>query len=53
MITFSSSTFSGSESSGVIPATVIILGGIISTRDITVPITFTEITATGVKFNDA
>ena len=47
MITFSSSTFNGTESSGVITATVIISGGIISSRDITVPITFTEGSATG------
>ena len=47
MITFSSSTFNGSESSGVISATVIISGGIVNSRDITVPITFTEGSATG------
>ena len=47
MITFSSSTFSGSESSGVISATVIISGGVVSISDIAVPITFTEGTATG------
>ena len=48
MITFSSSTFSGSESSGVISATVIISGGVVSSSDITVPITFTEGTATSI-----
>ena len=47
MIAFGSSTFSGSESSGVISATVIISGGIISSRDISVPVTFTPGTATG------
>ena len=47
MITFGSSTINGSESSGVIMATVIILGGIVSSRDISVPITFTAGTATG------
>ena len=47
MIAFESSTFSGSESSGVISATVIISGGIISSRDISVPVTFTPGTATG------
>ena len=47
MITFGSLTFNGSESSGVILATVIILGGIVSSRDISVPITFTAGTATG------
>ena len=51
MITFSSSTFSGTESSGVISATVIISGGIVSSRDITVPITFTEGTATGIYYS--
>ena len=47
MITFGSSTFNGLESSGVIMATVIISGGIVSSRDISVPITFTAGTATG------
>ena len=47
MITFGSSTFNGSESSEVIMATVIISGGIVSSRDISVPITFTAVTATG------
>ena len=47
MITFGSSTFNGSESSGVIMTTVIISGGIVSSRDISVPITFTESNATG------
>ena len=46
-ISFQSSTFNGTESSGVISATVVISGGIISSRDISVPITFTAGTATG------
>ena len=46
-IAFPSSIISGSESSGVIMATVIISGGIVSSRDISVPITFTTGTATG------
>ena len=48
MITFSSSTFSGTESSGVISATVIISGGIVSSRNINVPIRFSAGTATGI-----
>ena len=47
MITFSSSTFSGTESSEVISATVVIAGGIVSSSDISVPIMFTQGTATG------
>ena len=47
MIIFSSSIFSGSESSGIISATVIISRGIVSSRDINVSITFTEGNATG------
>ena len=47
MITFSSSTFSGTESSQVISATVVIAGGIVSSSDISVPITFTPGTALG------
>ena len=47
MITFSSSAFNGSELSGVISVTVMISGGIVSSRDITVPITFIEGSATG------
>ena len=35
------------ESSGVISATVIISGGIVSSRTISVPVMFTEGTATG------
>ena len=48
MISFGASTFSGSESSGVISATIIISGGIMSNRDISVPITFTPGNATGI-----
>ena len=44
-ITFKSSIFSGLESSGVISAIVTISGGIVSSRDISVPITFTAGTA--------
>ena len=46
-ITFQSSTFSGTETSEVISATVEIAGGIVSSRDIDVPIMFTQGTATG------
>ena len=46
-ISFESSAFSGTESSGVILATIIISGGIVSSRDIRVPITFTPVTAQG------
>ena len=49
MITFKSSTFNGLESSGVILilATVIISRGIVSSRDISVPITFETRNRTG------
>ena len=47
MITFQSSTFSGTESSEVISATVLISGGIVSSGDISVPIMFTQGTAIG------
>ena len=47
MIAFETLAFSGSESSGEILATVIILGGIVSSGDISVPITFISDTATG------
>ena len=46
-ITFESSTFSGTESSEVISATVVISRGIFSSRDISVPISFAAGTATG------
>ena len=47
LVTFTSSTFSGLESSGVILAGVTISGGIVSSKDINVSITFTEENATG------
>ena len=50
MITFSSSTFSGSESSGVITAAVIISGGIVSSEDITVPVSFSSGNASGMYY---
>ena len=43
-ISFQSTTFSGTESSEVISATS---GGIVSSRDISVLITFTPVTAQG------
>ena len=46
-IQFASSMFSGLESSGVLSVSIIILGGIVSSRDITVQITFVSETATG------
>ena len=46
-ISFESSTFNGTESSGVISATVVISGGIVSSRDISVPIVLNGVTATG------
>ena len=47
MITFQSLTFSGTESSGVISATVLISGGIVSSSNISVPIMFNQGTAIG------
>ena len=47
LITFTSSTFSGLESSGVISASVRMSGGIVSSKDINVRITFTEGNASG------
>ena len=47
MITFTSSIFSGLESSGVILATITISGGIVSSKDIDIPITFIEGNASG------
>ena len=47
LIAFTSSTFSGLESSGVISASIAISGGIVSSKDINIPITFTEGTASG------
>ena len=47
LIAFTSSTFSGLESSGVISATIAISRGIVSSKDINIPITFTEGNASG------
>ena len=47
LITLTSSTFSGLESSGVISATIAISGGIVSSQDINIPLTFTQGTASG------
>ena len=47
LITFTSSIFSGLESSGVISATIAISGGIVSSKDINIPITFIEEIASG------
>ena len=49
MITFSSSTFDGSESSGIVSATIIISGGVVSSKDINIPISFTPGTAIGMN----
>ena len=46
-ISFESSTFNGTESSGVISTTVVISGGIVSSRDISVPIVLKGVTTTG------
>ena len=47
MITFSSSTFDGSESSGIVSATIIISRGVVSSKDINIPVSFTPATAIG------
>ena len=47
LITFTSSTCSGLESSGVISTTIAILGGIVSSEDINITITFIEGSASG------
>ena len=47
MIDFTSPTFIGSESDEVISVQVILLGGIVSSRDIYVVITLMSITAEG------
>ena len=49
-ITFQSSTFNGTETSEVITATVEIEGGIVSSRAISVPVMFTQGTATGTLY---
>ena len=47
VIEFQSTTFSGTETSGVISVTVVISGRIISSRDIIVSVSFTTLTAVG------
>ena len=47
MITFGSSTFNGTETSEVISTTVVISGGIVSSRNINVSISITAGNATG------
>ena len=47
MITFTSSTFSGLESSGVISASITISGGIVSSKDINISIMLTQGNASG------
>lgn len=47
MITFSSSTFDGSESSGIVSATIIMSGGVVSSKDINISVSFTPGTALG------
>ena len=47
VIQFGSLTFSGLESSGVLSVNIVILEGIISSKNITTQITFISETATG------
>ena len=47
LITFTLSTFSGLESSTVVSASITISGGIVSSKDINIPITFTTGNASG------
>ena len=47
MINFTSPTFIGSESDGVVLVQVMILGGIVSSRDISVVITLIPTTTEG------
>ena len=47
MITFSSSTFDGSESSGIVSANIVISRGIVSSKDINILVNFTPGTALG------
>ena len=47
LITFTSSTFSGLESSGVISATITISRGIVSSKNVNIQITFTQGNASG------
>ena len=44
---FSSSTFDGLESSGIVPVTIIISGGVVSSKDINISVSFTPVTAIG------
>ena len=46
-ISFSSSTFDGSESSGIVSATIIISGGVVSSKDFNIPVSFIPGTAVG------
>ena len=46
-IQFASSMFSGDEASGRLSVVIIILGGVTSSKDINIPIMFTNKTATG------
>ena len=47
MITFSSPTYEGLESSGVVSATIIISGVVVSSKDIIVSVSFIPGTALG------
>ena len=47
VITFSSSTYDGLESSGVVSATIIISGVVVNSKDIDIPVSFTPGTALG------
>ena len=47
MIDFASSNFTGSESDQVVSVQIVILGGIVSSKNIDVNITFDSITADG------
>ena len=47
MIDLSSSSFNGTESSQVVSVQIIILGGIVSSKNIDVNVTFTSVTADG------
>ena len=47
MITFSSSTFDGLESLGIVSATIVISGEVVSSKDIDIPVNSTPATALG------
>ena len=47
MIDFASSNFNGSESAEIVSVQIMILGGIVSSKNIDVNITFVSITADG------